>query len=265
MRKLFLFLTLVVLVAMPAVVEAAVKKPGAFTLVSPAGGAVINQNRPTFQWNQAARAASYQLRIKNKNGRVVSNTSFTTSQANCGTSGCSVVSPFTFTSGKFTWQVIARNAGGTQASKVRALTYQAPLTGTVAEQMLTLVNLKRCAAGLKPLALESRLTNAAQGHSTRMAQLNFFSHNDPHNGSTMVTRVNAAGYPWTNLGENIAAGNATAQATFTQWWNSTGHRKNMMNSQMREMGLGYATGGTYGHYWTMVVGNRSGAAGGVCP
>ena len=58
------------------------------------------------------------------------------------------------------------------------------------------------------------------------------------------------------LGENIAAGNAGARATFEQWLTSPGHCTNMLNPSSREMGIGYASepGSPYRHYWTQVFG-----------
>jgi len=59
------------------------------------------------------------------------------------------------------------------------------------------------------------------------------------------------------MGENIAAGNSTASATFTQWKNSSGHNANMLGANYTVMGIGRATGGgQYGVYWTNVFGGQ---------
>lgn len=263
-HRLTFLLILVLLIFLPTAVQAAAK-PGAFRLISPASGAVVTTSRPALQWQESAGATSYVVRIRNSRGVVIRSATLTPAQANCASGVCTVTSPHTLRDGSFSWRAVARNRAGSYAPPFANFRVQIPLDGTLAQQVLTLVNQRRCAAGLVPLALESRLTTAAQGHSSRMAQYNFFSHTDPRNGSTMVTRVNATGYPWTTLGENIAAGQTSAQAVFNSWWNSTPHRNNMMNRAYREMGLGYAAGGTYGHYWTMVAGSRAGATGGVCP
>jgi uncharacterized protein YkwD len=36
--------------------------------------------------------------------------------------------------------------------------------------------------------------------------------------------------------------------------NSAGHRANILNCGYREIGVGYATGGSYGTYWTQDFG-----------
>ncbi|HEY8664738.1 MAG TPA: CAP domain-containing protein [Propionibacteriaceae bacterium] len=40
------------------------------------------------------------------------------------------------------------------------------------------------------------------------------------------------------------------------WMNSAGHRANILNCALTELGVGYATGGTYGSYWTQDFGTR---------
>jgi len=57
------------------------------------------------------------------------------------------------------------------------------------------------------------------------------------------------------MSENLAAGNADAQGTFTQWKNSPGHNLNMLSPSANYIGIGRATGGgTFGVYWTNVFG-----------
>jgi uncharacterized protein YkwD len=125
---------------------------------------------------------------------------------------------------------------------------------TPAQEMLTLVNAERSKAGCAPVRLDSRLTTAASKHSTDMATNNYFSHTS-RNGATFVTRIKAEGYP-TPRSENIAAGNTTAQATFKQWMNSSGHRRNILDCTAKDMGVGVASNprSTYRTYWTQDFG-----------
>lgn len=131
-------------------------------------------------------------------------------------------------------------------------------------EVLRLVNLERAKFNLNPLTLNEKLDIAADSHSARMASADFFSHVDPLTGSTMADRVNQTGYRWTNLGENIAAGQSTAREVVQGWMNSPGHRRNILNPNFTHMGLGYSylnpDGGNvrYQHYWTQVFGAGSG-------
>ena len=125
---------------------------------------------------------------------------------------------------------------------------------TPAQQMLTLVNAERAKAGCGAVRLNARLNTAATTHSRDMATKNFFSHTGS-DGSSCVTRIRRAGYP-NPRSENIAAGNTTASATFKQWMNSSGHRRNILDCTARDMGVGVATNSSarFRTYWTQDFG-----------
>ncbi|HOA24092.1 MAG TPA: CAP domain-containing protein [Aggregatilineales bacterium] len=134
-----------------------------------------------------------------------------------------------------------------------------------AAQVYALINQTRCQNGLHPLAPNPQLEAAAAAHAQDMATHNFFSHTGS-NGSSVLDRVLAQGYALTYIGENLAAGNSTADATVQQWLNSPGHRDNMLNAAFTEVGLAHVAqaGTTYGHYWSLVLGNRAGATPPTC-
>ena len=107
-----------------------------------------------------------------------------------------------------------------------------------------------------PLAWNDRLTAAADAHSEDMSAKNYFSHTSA-DGRTLVDRVNAAGYAWTALGENIAAGYRTVDAVMNGWIASPGHCANLMNAGFAEVGVACVPGvpgNTYATYWTMELG-----------
>jgi uncharacterized protein YkwD len=54
-----------------------------------------------------------------------------------------------------------------------------------------------------------------------MVANNYFSHTGS-DGSSMATRVNATGYAWSSLGENIAAGYSGIDAVLAGWMASDG-------------------------------------------
>jgi uncharacterized protein YkwD len=120
--------------------------------------------------------------------------------------------------------------------------------------MLARINAARTAQGLAPLSANGQLGNAALQHTIDMAVNNFMSHTGS-NGSQPWDRVSAQGYSWSYVAENIAAGDSTVDGTFNQWWNSSGHRANMLSPDVTQMGLGHVSrpGTTYGHYWTLVL------------
>ena len=117
---------------------------------------------------------------------------------------------------------------------------------------LTILNLYRQRNGVGPLTLSGPLVAAAKWMSAdlmvRVKVPADFSHTDSLRRES-VTRLCIFGYcfnTWT--GENIAAGSATATATFVQWRDSGGHRANMLRAEFATIGIGRAQGGYYGWY-----------------
>jgi len=84
-----------------------------------------------------------------------------------------------------------------------------------------------------------------------MRDKNYFSHQSPTYGSPFSMMKNF-GISYRTAGENIAAGQQTPQEVVTAWMNSPGHRANILNKSFTHIGVGYAKGGSYGHYWTQM-------------
>jgi uncharacterized protein YkwD len=106
------------------------------------------------------------------------------------------------------------------------------------------------------LAWNDKLTQAALGHSQDMATKNYFSH-DSQDGRTFSQRITAAGYSWSAIGENIAAGQNSIDSVMTSWQNSAGHCANLMSKSFTQVGVACvpgAVGAAYSRYWTMDLG-----------
>ena len=131
-----------------------------------------------------------------------------------------------------------------------------PAAGTSAEtaaeaQVLALVNQERAKVGCSPVTADAGLGSLAENFSDDMAARGFFDHTDP-DGATPWDRAKKAGI--TDLGgENIARGQANAQAVMDAWMNSPGHRANILNCDYKTMGVGvhFASGGPW---WTQDFG-----------
>jgi len=119
-------------------------------------------------------------------------------------------------------------------------------------RVLALVNQERASAGCSPVTSNAELTQAADDYSDVMARSGVMSHTGP-DGSTMTTRVEAAGYEWSTLGENIARGQADAASVMESWMNSPGHRANILNCSFKELGVGVHFGDG-GPWWTQNFG-----------
>ncbi|GAA1715842.1 hypothetical protein GCM10009765_75760 [Fodinicola feengrottensis] len=134
---------------------------------------------------------------------------------------------------------------------------QAATTGDYVNQVVTLTNQNRRAHGCPNLTLNATLTKVAQQHSADMAAHNYFSHNT-QSGRDPGARITAAGYRWHRWAENIAAGFPTPAKVVSGWMASTGHRANILNCSLRDIGVGYVqtTHATYPTYWTQDFGTH---------
>jgi len=122
-------------------------------------------------------------------------------------------------------------------------------------ELLSLVNEARsvsrnCGGTIYPAASEVQwsdvLEQAAQGHSDDMYQNDFFAH-EGSNGSDPGDRLDQVGYTWQAYNENIAKGYPTEESVIEGWLTSSGHCRNIMNSDMTEMAVA-----TTGSYWTQM-------------
>ena len=133
-------------------------------------------------------------------------------------------------------------------------------------RVLALVNAARAKSrrcGLRrydaapPVRLDAILTHIAADHSRDMAQHSRMSHTGS-DGTTVAERATAAGYPWSFVAENVAAGQTTAEEVVETWLESSGHCANLMDPAVREMGIAAAFDGSSmaGTYWTQVFAAR---------
>jgi uncharacterized protein YkwD len=104
-----------------------------------------------------------------------------------------------------------------------------------------------------PLTWSALLTQSSEVLSQDMVAHNFFSHTGS-DGSTLRSRVDATGYAWSSLGENIAGGYSGLEAVLSGWMASDGHCANLMDPNFNQVGLVCVPGtaaNTFNTYWTM--------------
>ena len=121
-------------------------------------------------------------------------------------------------------------------------------TTSAAQAILSRVNTARAQNGLSPLALDSAMTRAANVRAAELAK--HFSHTRP-NGARGLTALAEAGVSYRAAGENIAAGQQTAQAVMAAWMNSSGHRANILSAKYSRLGVGQAVVGGR-TYWVQL-------------
>ena len=116
------------------------------------------------------------------------------------------------------------------------------------EEVVRLTNEKRAAYGLPALTINWELSRVARYKSQDMHDIGYFSHTSPTYGSPFEM-MKDFGISYRAAGENIARGQTTPEMVVNAWWNSSGHRQNMLNASYTQIGVGYVADG---HYWTQM-------------
>ena len=147
----------------------------------------------------------------------------------------------------------SNNAGESEAGAVNAVQIPAGAgyRNDLSDQVLSLINEKRAKAGLSPLTMDQYALQAAGVRAVEL--VSSFSHNRP-DGSSCYTALDQTGASYTSAGENIAAGQSTAESVVNSWMNSAGHRDNILNSNYTAVGIAcyYDPESTYGYYWVQI-------------
>ena len=100
-----------------------------------------------------------------------------------------------------------------------------------------LVNQERVSRGLAPYGWSSELAVASQRHAEDMVAQDYFSHTSL-DGREFGDRAVDANYDGSPRGENIAAGQQSAESVMDSWMNSEGHRNNILSTSSNEIGIG---------------------------
>ena len=108
-------------------------------------------------------------------------------------------------------------------------------------RMVSLVNAQRAAHGLAPLRTSGKLARAAQAHACDNAARASYSHYGS-DGSDLGMRLRRVGYRLSTAAENTGLGFSDPEPLVTYWMNSPGHKANILNPSITELGLGQADG-----------------------
>ncbi len=98
------------------------------------------------------------------------------------------------------------------------------------------INGARTAQGLNPLPVDPELSAIARDKSKDMVDNRYFAHESPTKGRA-ADRLNAANYQYTSVGENIARAGDVDRAN-ALLMSSPDHRRNILGSQWKKMGIG---------------------------
>ena len=116
------------------------------------------------------------------------------------------------------------------------------------KEVIRLVNQERKARGIPELNEDWQLSRVARYKSEDMSDNGYLAHESPTYGSPFEM-MKSFGISYKSAAENIARGQSTPEAVVKAWMNSSGHRKNILNSSLTHIGVGYDPDG---RYWTQM-------------
>ena len=133
---------------------------------------------------------------------------------------------------------------------------------TPAQLVVRLTNEFRKEEKVAELKTSKKLTEIAQAHADNMAKQDKYGDDDTNghvlDNKNMKDRVEAAGYKYRAVGENVAMSKGMKEpipAAVEGWKKSEGHRANMLNDKFTEMGTGVAQGKSGRWYFVQVFGS----------
>jgi uncharacterized protein YkwD len=128
-------------------------------------------------------------------------------------------------------------------------------TGSIAADVVAYTNQARARNGLPPLASNSKLMDAARIQAQQMAQYQRADHTiSGAQYPTLVSRLQAVGYGYSSAAENVAWNQRDAQSVVNGWMNSSGHRANILDPNLKEIGAAMARSAKGEPYWIQVFG-----------
>ncbi|MBP0616612.1 CAP domain-containing protein [Jiella mangrovi] len=142
---------------------------------------------------------------------------------------------------------LAGCAGGLGSVDVGA-THGVPVDRQLA---LASINAFRAENGLPALRFNATLDQVAERQARAMAARGDLSHTVD---GGLADRVRASGYEVIAAAENLGWNYPSTPAVITGWKTSAGHRKNLLNPRVREIGFAAAAGPNGQPYWALVMG-----------
>jgi uncharacterized protein YkwD len=102
-------------------------------------------------------------------------------------------------------------------------------------------NKERTQAGLNTLDLNSLLISSATNKADAMLESDCWDHYCPP-GVSPWSFFNTVGYQYMHAGENLAEGFSDNTTLMRAWMNSPTHKANVLKTEYKEFGIGFATG-----------------------
>ena len=129
------------------------------------------------------------------------------------------------------------------------------ILGSMEQEIVDLTNQMRAQNGLAPLTVNAKLVTMAEIEAGNMVQFNVMAHTIPQAAQPdLQSRQKYVGYNFSWLSENIAYNYFDAGSVVNGWMSSTGHRANILDSHVTEIGVAVMQDSTGSPYYVQVFG-----------
>jgi uncharacterized protein YkwD len=150
-----------------------------------------------------------------------------------------------------------RDAAGALINAVRARVADCAGRPTLVASAAVVSDAQPDGAARPALRWNPQLGQAAARHAGAMARTRLFDHVGA-DGTTVRDRVDATGYRWRLVGENLAAGHALLEDAVAGWLESPAHCAALLDPRYTEFAIARSEAerpdDPYGVYWTLVLG-----------
>lgn len=132
----------------------------------------------------------------------------------------------------------------------------APSLADEEQAIIDLTNRARAEVGIASLFVNDQLQQAAQIHAENVARLNRLAHDLPETATpTLADRANVVGYQFSMLAENLAFNYNSPSHAVEGWLDSSGHRRNLLDPDLTEIGVAVARNSLGQAYYVQVFGS----------
>jgi uncharacterized protein YkwD len=134
------------------------------------------------------------------------------------------------------------------------LNYPSPaqLSTIISSNMLDLINQSRAEDNAQPLKENLLLDKFAQQKANDMVAKNYFAHDTP-DGKKPWQWIDRKEYDYVYAGENLAMDFVTAESVHEAFMKSPSHRRNILNSKYKEVGIAVVHGKLNNHSTILLV------------
>jgi uncharacterized protein YkwD len=128
-------------------------------------------------------------------------------------------------------------------------------SSSVVADIVRYTNDARVRNGLSPFVANQKLMDAASIQANQMARYQVADHTiSGATYPTLQSRLQAVGYSYSSAAENVAWNQRDAQSVVNGWMTSAGHRANILDPYLKDIGAAMVRSSRGEPYWIQVFG-----------